>query len=658
MSNNFLDSVLNILPAIQAKQINNVLNELKNVGKIRNPQEYSNQLKELTQTVNDSVSKPMFNHIFASIWYLCSSEAHNYMMRSAKNDIEAIYSQLDEINKKIDDHHFAIIKSIASNIEKGLNDQEKMIKQLKWLIDSNNEFSHVLTNTFSSGSSLQVTRNDLESTGLFFDNRTYTDKTINKLPNAIINENLKQLTLDHNNAPIYPLSVIKLNDEYSYGTELDVDNTLINNLIDGSIGTYWSNNIYLSDPVEKVNTVLEFSLGSGKDINAITIETGNEFPVYITNIKGKRIDNSIIDLSTNEIEIENKKQINFNRVFLKSFIITFTSYTYIKENYYTDINSELNNLDNLDSLYEKSNIISSISSEVLNNKSLSDLCNLEKKPKSQINYFKYSLVLDNVWANNFEYNDLGLFVSKKLNVTNPGILAVSSDEIIETDNLSNSIEYEIIKRDKFPHYKENKFPIPRINQTEVISERLVLIRKEDRSDIKDSGFLRFCPYVPEDWSYGDDSPIHVYENGVELSLGDSSNGFEYSINNEETSSGQPKLKWLSNNWIEASTFSNYKFTPQKMWIKLLNPKPTSVYTVSYKIRISDESEISNTVWLDKEKTIFLSNNSKVNFYRDDLNIDIDSDIYLQITLRRNILSPSTSPIINEYTVLSASYKSI
>ena len=91
------------------------------------------------------------------------------------------------------------------------------------------------------------------------------------------------------------------------------------------------------------------------------------------------------------------------------------------------------------------------------------------------------------------------------------------------------------------------------------------------------------------------------------------------------------------------------------------PSPNSVYTVNYTIRTSDYninnagSNEGKTVWLDSDQTVSLDKGGRVCFREQDHDVTIDSEIYLQVTLRRNKSSQDTTPELYEYAVLAASY---
>lgn len=648
----FLDSILKIMPAVQAKQISNLLNKLQIAGEIKNTEEYSNKLEELSALLNDSNPIPSFNKIMASIWSSCSSQSHNYMMTLLKNDIEALYLQIDEMGQKINDNNNLILKTLSSGLLEVLETQYNKINEFKWIADNNNEFDLVATNSFALSSSNSTERSSLESKGLFFDNRTYINKIESELPSAIINKATESLTLKSKDNIVNPISVKLLSDQYSYGTELNASLTDLENIIDNTFGTYWTRNIYLSSKVPKVTSVLEFTLGQGKNINFIHIDNGSCTPIFVSSIIGIKADNSKITLLDTETEVFSSKQINFNKQFLKSFIITFLTYTYEKTEYYTGDDYLANELIN----NKKNDFLVNISQDNINSESLSNLCNISDYSPEHINKFLYSITIDNVYGGYSVREDNGIFVSKALKAKDVGVIAINSEQEIETDSVSNNIEFEIIKRDRFPYYKETKFPIPILNQKQVYSERFIPINKTVRNDINDTGVLRFCPYVDPSLTITSDDPITVYENGQRLIFGDPDNGYEYAIGTFTDSSGIIKLDWKGGNWLDAANFSNYKFTPQKMWLKLANPNQNSIYTVHYTIRTSDSYINDSTVWLDKDKTIFLSDGGRAICYRDNLDIDIESDIYTQITLRKNLLLESSNIELPGYTTFCSVYQ--
>lgn len=649
------------MPAVQARQIADLLQDLQSKGVVRNAGEYKDKLRELSVIVNDTVPQPSFQQIRALVWSLCSSDAHNAMMQAFKNDIEAAFLQVDEIGEKLNDHHELLMKNMISDLERALDEQDNYIRKLEWLADNTNEFSFVLVNSFKSSSLLQVPRSEFGSDSLYFDNRTYEQKSSTELPSAVVSERGQKLILGITNDPVInPVGVAIHFDENSYETNVNVDiDNPTSNIIDGQRGTFWFRNVYLQDKVEKVTTVLEFDLGKGRDVNYIIIEGGTQEPFFVENIEGITPDNHRVDLDSTSTEVDGKIRIDFVRTFVRSVKVTFAVYTYHKMDYWipedTNVHGVLDTGDRFNRL-KRRDYLASVSREALASDNLSDLLNVPTPITNQVNSFRYTLALDNVWFGNDLYKDSGIFVSKPLRVTNIGAMAVRADEREETGTVRNSIEYEIIKIDVSPKYKETKFSIPKLGQNSIVSERLIFTKRVDNSTIKNTGMLRFCPYIPNDYTILEEQPIKIYLNGEQLTLGSQ---WEYAF--AKSSTVNTTLDWKQVFTPPAGGFTEYTLNPPKVWVKIINPVTNGTYTVDYTIRTSDYninyagSNEQATLWLDKDKTVYLNKDGHVHFKQDDPDVTIESDIYLQITLRRNKSSQSSTPELYEYVVLATSY---
>jgi len=658
----YLNSVLRVMPAVQARQISELLQDLQSKGTVRNAGEYKEKLQELSTTVNDTNPKPSFKQVRALVWNLCSSDAHNAMMQSFKNDLEAAFLQVDEIGSKLDEHHELLMKNMIADLERGLNEQENHIRKLEWMANQGNEFSQVLVNTFNSSSLLNIPRSSTGADSLYFDNRTYKQKTLVELPSAVVSEHGKKLMLDSVNDPVIkPIGVLLHYDENSYESEISVDlKNPITNIIDGERGTFWFRNVYTKAKVPKVSTVLEFDLGQGKDINYIIVDGGTQEPFFIDGIEGIGPDNHRIDLDSTSREIDGKTRIDFTRVFVRAVKVTFSVPTYHKADYWVPKDAEVHEVlddNNRFNRIKRRDSLAYVSRQAIASDNLSDLLNVPTPVSTQINAYRYTFALDNVWFGNDMYKDAGIFVSKPLKVSNIGTLAIRADEKAETGITRNSLEYEIIKIDRSPKYKETRFSIPKIGQRTVESERLIFVKRIDHATLKNTAMLRFCPYISSDYSGlpSQEAPIKVYLNERLLTL-----GTEWEFAFAKASGTNNTLDW-KNSFIEGLDFSDFTLNPPKVWIKINNPTTNGVYVVDYTPRTSDHNiniagtNEQETVWLDADKTVYLNNDGRVSFEQADPDVTIESDIYLQITLRRNKASQSSTPELYEYAILAASY---
>jgi hypothetical protein len=226
-------------------------------------------------------------------------------------------------------------------------------------------------------------------------------------------------------------------------------------------------------------------------------------------------------------------------------------------------------------------------------------------------------------------------------------LGLNVDEKEETGILKNTIEYDIVKIDRWPRYNEQRFPILPLGKLDIDCERLILTKRtSDSNYINNIGSLRFCPHVMSGWSIEDPAPVMVYKNGSLLVVGID---WEFAISKNNTD-----FEW-TNSFILANDFDNYTLSPPKMWIKIRNPEESAVYTVSYKARSSDAYSDDVSLWLTENQLVYMDREGKVYFRQENPSIDIESEIYLQITLRRNLASAASTPELNDYVLLGASY---
>ena len=662
-SSKFLNSILNILPAIQARQINDLLKDLQAQGQVRNAEEYEKKLKELALTLNSTVPKPSFTQIFGEKWSLCGSEDQNMMMRTAQNDIEAVFEQVNEIGDKVADHHFLMMQNLFADLERGLTEQENKIREFEWLADQKNEFTQVLVNSFKSSSLLRIARSEAGAENLYFDNRTYVNKLVEDLPNAVVSERGQKLILDTYEHPkFFPVDAEALSEEDAYVTEVNVEsNNKIQNLFDGENGTFWTRSVYLSLPVRKVTTVIDFDLGAAKDVSYVIIEGATKAACTLEKVIGITPDGHSVDLITTSNEVDGNIRLDFQQTFLRSVKLTFSVNTYYREEYFVDkmvslhdINETLEELGlSMEALSELEHELAPLAREVLIGKGIIEASGVPEPIIERIDAYVYPLALDNVWFGNSLFLDQGIFVSKPLEIVNIGLLGVRADENIATGTVRDSIEYEIVKIEGVP-FREQRFSIPKLDQSSVTSERLILTKTVSGSTGKNAGILRFCPFISSTWVTGEDYPVKVYRDGTELVVG---NDFQIAISEVVGAGGGVSKDW-KDDFSFTTDFDHFTLRPQKMWVKLLSPSSSSIYTLDYEIRTSDtdiENDKAQTVWLDIEETISLLENGRIQFQNENPDHNLGSAVFLQITLRRNKASKTSSPELNEYVVLAAAY---
>lgn len=709
----YLSSVMKILPATQARQIADMLQELRAKGEIRDTEDYQNALSELASLVNARDPKPTFEQIRAMIWGLCKSDAHNAMMRATKNDLEAIFLQTDEIGRRLDDQHSYMMRSLIADLEKVLQDQEDRVRELKIKSAADNEFNGASLNSFARTALQQMTRAQCKEDLFFFDNRTGQAKDQKELPDVYISEHGNKLVLPSQNDPGFlPINAKLLFEEDSFDTaDATVSNSL-SNVIDGKKDTFWSREVYLDEATGNVSTTIEFDFGTGRDVNYCIIEGATGFPFYISEMYAVGMDGHVTDLllrrsktsvdlvdqeyvpvENKEIKIEGHERIDFFQVFAKSVRIKFSYSSFEEADFYSS--SETSVSEAMDVEYPQDIDLSDLApaaEEALVSTELAELCNVQGGESEHINASVYRFCLDNVWFGNSLYGDEGIFVSEATCLTAPGVISMKAQEknvgfyledsdgavqtFVEENDLSEdvlsseqyknagSVEYEAIRHwtDSEGNPRREHFPVPMLGQEKVVRERIVLTKRVEDPLVNDVGALRFAPRVEGG------SGLHVFRNGKEIACGTGPDNWQFA-----TRKSNGVFEWkndmTSGDW---SDFRRWNMTPQKMWLKFNKVSPGDIFTVSYTIRTSVRSDLDFTqdppysdpltaseamVYMDSNKMLYMGEDGRIIFVPDpETGLTKKSNLYVQVTLRRNSPQFALSPEVIEYMLLTAPYK--
>jgi len=709
----YLSSVMKILPATQARQIADILQELRANGELRDTKDYQNALSELAGLVNAEDPKPTFEQIKALVWALCRSSSHNAMMRAAKNDLEAVFLQTDEIGRRLDDQHSYMMKSLIADLQKILQDQEDKVRELKTKSAKDNEFDGAILNSFARTALKQMTRAECDEDLFFFENRTGRAKDQNELPDAYVSEHGQKLVLPSQNDPkILPISARLVYEENSFDTSLDATiNNSLSNIIDGKKDTFWSREVYLNETTNEVSTTIEFDFGSGRDINYCIVEGAVGFPFYINEMHAVGIDGQTIDLllrrsknssdlvdqeytasEIKEVKIEGHERIDFFQVFAKSVRIKFACSSFEEADFYVPPETSIS--DALDLKNPEDIDLSDLNpaaEKALVSTELAEICNAQNDGTSHVNANAYRFCLDNVWFGNSLYHHNGIFVSEATRLSAPGVVSIKAQEknvgyyyedseetiqtSIEENDLSEttlssdqyknagSVEYEVIRHwtNQEGNPQREHFPIPILGQRKVVRERIVLSKRVDDPLVNDVGMLRFAPRVERGFG------VHIFRNGKEMACGTGPDNWQFATR-KFGGAFEWKDSTLSEDW---SDFRRWNLIPQKMWIKFNNVSPGDVFTASYTIRTSvrEDSDFIHppystpltaseaVVYMDKNKMLYLGEDGKVIFVPDpETGYTSATDLYVQITLKRNSSEIALSPEVLEYMLLSAPYK--
>lgn len=628
----YLSTIMKVLPVVQARQISDLLQSLQATGELRDAQDYKSTLAKLIKLVNAENPKPMYQQLRAVIWGLVKSDVHNTMMRAAKNDIEAVFLQTDEVGKRLDDHHFYMMQGLISDLEKALQDQEDRIRELKMKATKNNEFTNIAYNSFARTSLKRLERAAPNSQLYYFDSRTDTPVTEDDIPSAYISEHGKKMVLASTNEPkILPIGAKLLFDEESYGTTVTATvNNNISNIIDGTKDTFWSRTVYADEPVERMSTVIEFDLGTGRDINYCIIEGATTEPFFVTEMLGVGLDGHTVDLllrrsvtssalidndylpdEENEVLVDGWERIDFQQTFVKAVRVKFTYGTFREADFYVPAAADITDVYEATTTADlTATSIAPIAEEVVLSSEMASLCGITSSEDTHINSNVYTFSLDNVWFGNSLYNDTSIFVSQPIHLDSPGVVSIKATEknvgtyiegtdsfvtqYIEVEELSDlsddtpknagSVEYELIREstNEEGFTVRDHFPVPLLGQTIVLRERLVLTKRIDDAVQNDTGALRFCPRV-----HVQACDVYLFKNGKFLSPGDDL--WQWAVSEDIDGQLGPWVNSSQTLMPDCKRWWNFKYwtlNPQKLWIKVGNVAPGDVYTVSYLIRTS------------------------------------------------------------------------
>lgn len=692
----YLKSIMKIMPVVQARQLTQLLDDLRATGEVRDAEEYENALRKLSKLVNAENPVPSFRQIKALVWQLCSSDAHNVMMQATKNDIEAVFVQTDEVGRRLDDQHFLMMKSVLSELEHAVAEQEAEVRRLQLVGSPNTEFRNVLLNSFAATTLHQINRSEAGSDLLFFNNRTGHPVGEVDIPNAYVSENGKKLVLPTTNEPrILPISASLLSDSDTYGTELETAvNNKISNVIDGTRGTYWSRTVYLSEVVPRVSTKIQFDFGVGRDVNYAIIQGASHTPFFVTEMWGVSPDGHKINLmlrraSTSidagesilenpleeEIEVDGSVRIDFEQVFVKAVQIKFSYSSYEEGDFWVDNKINAHKIYDADETLKPEDFAPFIKETLLSEDLVTKL-NIPENVSQHINGNVYFFGLDNVWFGNGLYTDSGIFVSEPIRIENPGVVSVQTkernvgelrtgtDEELAAGNYSSvknagSVEYELIVKRLIEGAQQlEHLPVPFLGQTRVIRERLIFTKRINDSVLLDAGPLRFCPRITAL------SDIQIYRNDTLLQIGNSPGRYMVAFRKDGTDS--TLLDWTDAPAPDIYNIRLWDLPHQRLWILINSPSPSDVYTMSYNIRTSSRSstdiglslgETDAVIYMDDQKTIYMGDDGRL-IFQPDLVSDITktSELYLQVSLRRNTAEKAVSPEVDEFALLVAPYE--
>ena len=684
----YLNQFRNKIGSRQTQQVLKLLNKQRNAGQIRSIEDFSKRLESLMREITSTTLKPTLSLFPAQSNDKIDSETMNFMLDRIKDDLEASFEESNNI-AEIQSAHTAIIKDLLfKNLKAGLAELETKVSLYEFLNRSKKGFDQAISSTFRETQLNRINKQEATSSNtLFLDPRRGISFSDNQ--HAEIDLIGEKLTLALNEKKFYQIhSAKQLFDADTQQSELIIEppNSKIENILDGQKGTYWIQTLLFENLQPFVDLKLELNLGITKSINTLEIEPIAKKPFILTGISYLTNHNSIETLSIQEIELTGPVSLNFSTISTSKLFLTFRTINPLPTEFeYSAKDTLLNQAikEPIEGLSPSMDQIGEDLSRLLASGSIKNNIGLSSQETKTFHGYEYIIGFDNIRIGFANYVDKAVYTSIPLTVTNKGILGLKVDEKRPYSSLSGevsytnltynnedvneaggnnsrnflgSIEYWIVKQDLDTQQniiRTNVFPILPIGTTRIHHERLLLTEKSDPTFVyNDIGSLVF-------FTNPTDGDLKVYRN-FQLLSNETGNIYAtegWKIEPEPTA--DLPLKTPNNG-------SRMKFK-----LKIVSPRPTDIYTVSYTPLTSSTFNIPQTlsafssvgglqvVDLVGDLSARSTPEQIIVFERPgENNAALESKVHLMIILRQNTANVYLTPIIEEYTLFAGSEDSL
>jgi hypothetical protein len=668
MSATYLDRFRSALPAIQGRQLLKILTAKRDSGEIRTLDEFKQKLQDLTSELLSDRLKPTLKLFEAVGGEDISSEQYNFMLERIEDDLEAIFTEADNLDEIIAAHHNLISRVALKSLRLGVNQLESRISLYEFIQRNQRGIDDALNSTFRESESISLSRKDQVASLLYVDPRTLesisTDSSIDPVG--------ERLVLGADNIDYASIREARWSSgSNSIKSELDVSfpNSDINNIIDGQDNTYWLVPILLSSPKRGgVPLELYLDLGMSRDVNFLEIEPASPYPMRLVSVE--YLDNNGVRQSTQieEAQISGPGRINFSRVSTQHIILRFSQEHY-KEIQFRKKRGESNFHKAVLGESSQSIDIESISDDLQDVLSsdfvINDVLAVPSDTQQQKKFFEYILGFDNVRTGLSNYSSLSSFVSKPKTVSDLGLVALRTVESRPVQPLgvsSLAVEsYSYPARSgtedaKFYHASTEHWagiqsfdtrgalvstdivPILPLGASRVYHERLVLTHKTDTGfTSNNAGKLIF-------FTEADSEDVKVYKDSVELI---------FSTDWDFVSSGDSTA--LTNTVPGGGT-------RMSRGIKIISePSSLDIFTVSYTPKTSStrilpsNTEVLDVVDMTGDQSIRMLNENELAIDGVRKSFELSSaKVYLVTIMRRNSAHLYSTPALEEFMLMTGS----
>jgi hypothetical protein len=683
----YLDKFKGLINERQTEQILKLLNKKRNAGQIRTLEEFTTQLENLMRELTSTNLIPSLTLFMAEENDVIDADRHNEMLDRVEDDLQASFEEANNIDEIQRSHEALVRDVILKNLRAGVAELESKVALYDFINRDVRGFDSAIFSTFRESQEERTARGGDQTQTLFSDPRT--GELFSETENATVELIGERLTLAANNVQVHAIvKARQIFDSESPQSELVVEppSSKLSNMVDNTKGTYWIQSLLFKERQNFVKTKIEFDLGVVREINTVEIEPVSERGLILEAIHYVDGNNIVTDLEITEQNIDAPGNVHFRKIATKRLILTFRNENFTSTQFERNLDADPVALQAIAEpplgYNPELKLVNKELQELLGSQKVQDLIGIRDPNKESYQGYAFTIGLDNVRIGLSSYQAKSTYVSKSLEITDLGEVAIKTketrpyierssglvrftditydlqasseltdDSTLITGETSNtffqgSIEYWVVKQNLSSDdtlIRTTVFPVRPIGVNRVFHERLVMTEKSSVSLTEnDLGTLMF-------FTNRTDGDIQVFRNGELLA--------------DETGNGAAISGWQEDSVDNAALPDSG--IRMSFRIKVLDILPGDIITVSYQPLVSSTTSVPSTIeefgTVGGLQVVDLVGDLSVRLADGQLSIvdqqgedgnTLKSELYLIIILRQNTAELSLSPAVEEYTLLA------
>lgn len=685
----YLEKFADTIGKRQAQQILKVLNEKRNTGQIRTIDEFSKNFEDLIRELQSTVLTPSLVLWMANEDEFIDTETYNFMLDRVEDDLIASFEEATNIDKVQKSHEAIVRDVILKNLRAGVAELQAKITLYEFLNNDVRGFDSAIFTTFRESKENRTERSSTQAAILFNDPRTNLLIGVNNDAEVeLVGERLILPNISKTQHRITNVRQIFNKDTSQSELVVEPAGTSLKNISDGIDGTYWIQSLIFKNKRDNVKVVLEFDLGTVREVNFIDIDPASRYGLILEDISFLDSNNSVTSLDITDQTIQSETSISIRKIATSKIVLSFRNDNPSRIQFEYDPNQE--SLFSQAVLQPPEGIIPTSTSasedlnELLASSKIKDVLGLPTETKLEFSGYEFLTGLDNVRIGVTDFRSKGIYISTPLKICGAGQVGLRTVEtrpfrpalggaieftaetydnntnneidnpVTKGRNFQSSIEYWIVKQDLTTEgalVSTNIFPILPLGVQRVHQERLILNEKSATTEVNnDIGSLMF-------FTNRTNGDIKVYRNGTLIV--------------DRTGSAVPADGWVAepDNILVPTAGVNLR-TPNNgsrmlFKIKVIDPLPGDIYTVTYSPILSSTKAIPKTVSelstiggvqvVDLVGDLSARSSEGQIILLDKVGEDDstqDANIFLVIIMRQNTADNTISSAVEEYTLVA------